>query len=515
MKKSPVTAHSPIASTDYQGYYLIPGFSQYVINKEGVLLHLKTTSHHKAGEPVKRESRSKQPVVWITPDHDRNQRLHVNKLVCLAFYGLPPSKKYVVGFHDENKLNIHSDNLYWMLPDKTEPATTEDNLKPPVEEKSPKEPTPKATKGKLLYGFNMFDFQLISGQTDEELSEKTGVALNKIHHSLAVNKDDEARPKFISDTGWVFSSKELSHWKYMMNHVSSVEKKLEYEHTVAVYARNTVTGVVLSGTSVVRLAEILKIDTSLIQPVFHYRNSVVNGPHGWQFSLSKPADLHWKEYAGQYYAYCQSRNEWFHGYSLFELSNQLPRVTVGHIITGLHYHTKEWNNDLSFHFEMVSDEFNLQSTEIEKLESVPPYINLIHYRGNDYRRIPGFSHYGINQLGDILVLQTVGTQEIGQIVSSVHVPNGNQKSVWLVPDSSSTLLPTPVLIPVDRLMKTQDLTQPFPRFDLPYVRVANDQSIPDPVSFNLTPDGHLVVLQGTQRLVVSSDYFETLRRLIQ
>ena len=100
--------HKPL---EIQGYRIIPGFSEYMINKEGTVIETFTQRR----VYPQRASANGYPYIFIhNPDKSRKMEIMVHRLVALAW--LPNNDyvyKCVVNHKNGDKHNYHVDNLEW------------------------------------------------------------------------------------------------------------------------------------------------------------------------------------------------------------------------------------------------------------------------------------------------------------------------------------------------------------------------------------------------------------------
>lgn len=95
---------------DIKGFYYIPGFSRYLINKEGVVLNavtLKEKQSHVAQGGYRQIS--------ITGEAGNSSRsIYIHRLLAFAFVPYPTNvKELTVNHKDLNRLNNSIDNLEW------------------------------------------------------------------------------------------------------------------------------------------------------------------------------------------------------------------------------------------------------------------------------------------------------------------------------------------------------------------------------------------------------------------
>ena len=544
MKKSSKLSYMPAQAASYPGYYLIPGFSAYAIDKEGSMIRLKKGTRYEVGSSVNWEPRSNRPVVWATPDNGKNQRTHVSYLVCLAFYGPQPANQ-VVTFRDNNPYNVKSDNLKWGKPGKKSAkvdATLED--KPSL-----KEPD--------WYGFNTITYELITAQAIDELSKKTGVASAKIYYSLGM-------PSFISDTGWVFRNEKIPEWETLYQTATQPEKRIGRTTPKCVYALNTNTGMLLLAPSINQMVTLTKVDKKTIREVFKKPDTFVSGTNGWVFTSSRPssADPFWVEYDKSYCAFNAVTRQHVEGNSIYELSN-LTGCPLEDIVEGLNdpnapIFLHDWTFSLQPSHPPLESIFPgpkvkipepvlgtieawLDSSKEEPTQPTP--VDPLSFIKEGYRIIPGYCRYAINKKGAVMVLVKLGIHKPGAILPYLYSSSFMVPKVWVLADGSSDEQLVAVNTLADLAFSKDAVTawtqrpgEP-PKVDerystpekeseeIPIVRVVEDTTSPitglglgnhfKPTSYALTSEGHLVIYQGSTELTILSDQFETLRRLIQ
>lgn len=104
-------AFTPQESTEYTGYFIVPGYSEILMARDSTIISVKDGRELRQSRPIPNSYR------WIkvySDDEGRyvNQSVHV--LVALAFRGLPPRDVKSIPNHlDGNKLNNHETNIEW------------------------------------------------------------------------------------------------------------------------------------------------------------------------------------------------------------------------------------------------------------------------------------------------------------------------------------------------------------------------------------------------------------------
>lgn len=99
--------YKAVESTEYQGWFPIPGFEGYYANGKGQILNSRTGLETYGG----RAGRYLKVSVYRT-GADRPSLCYVHDLVCRAFHGLP-QKGQVVLHLDDNRTNNKPTNLRW------------------------------------------------------------------------------------------------------------------------------------------------------------------------------------------------------------------------------------------------------------------------------------------------------------------------------------------------------------------------------------------------------------------
>ena len=545
MKKSSKPSYAPVPAQEYPDYYLIPGFSAYAVDIQGNIIRLKKGSRHEAGSSVKRETGSRRPVVWVTPDEGTNQRTHVSHLVCLAFYGLQPDNQ-VVTFRDKDQHNVNAANLKWGKPSKkSAKADVAPNDKPSVKE----EPT--------WFGFNTITYELVSSQVPADLHEKTGVAPGKIYYSVG-------EPSFISDTGWLFRNEKIPEWDTLHQTATEPDKRIGRTAPKRVYALNLKTCMMLLAPSINQMVTLTGNDKKIIREVFKKPDTFISGTNGWVFTSSRPssADPFWVEYDKSYCAFNAVTRQHVEGNSIYELSN-LTGCPLEDIVEGLNdpnapIFLHDWTFSLQPSHPPLESIFPgpkvkipepvlgtieawLDSSKEEPTQPTP--VDPLSFIKEGYRIIPGYCRYAINKKGAVMVLVKLGIHKPGAILPYLYSSSFMVPKVWVLADGSSDEQLVAVNTLADLAFSKDAVTawtqrpgEP-PKVDerystpekesekIPIVRVIEDTTSPitglglgnhfKPTSYALTSEGHLVIYQGSTELTILSDQFETLRRLIQ
>lgn len=98
---------SPVESS-LEGYYRVPGFSDYAINKNGVVVDLLS------GEIMPTHRSTGYVYTCIHPDSsDAAISIGIHRLLASAFYGPPPTKSAIPNHIDGVKDNNVSSNIEW------------------------------------------------------------------------------------------------------------------------------------------------------------------------------------------------------------------------------------------------------------------------------------------------------------------------------------------------------------------------------------------------------------------
>ena len=102
-----VVVYTPVESSQ-QGFFVIPGYSIYGANREGVIKNLRT-GH------VKRPYRIRGYLATtVMPDREKKMKwMFIHRLVAMAFHGPEPEDKPIVNHLDGSKDNNRPENLEW------------------------------------------------------------------------------------------------------------------------------------------------------------------------------------------------------------------------------------------------------------------------------------------------------------------------------------------------------------------------------------------------------------------
>lgn len=102
-----MSAYKPKPYTEKQGWFEIPGFSQYAANRNGFILNKKLENSTEGAISGRYRK------VCVYADGEKEPKLrYTHNLICRAFYG-PPKKKQVVTHKDNVRLNNRPKNLQW------------------------------------------------------------------------------------------------------------------------------------------------------------------------------------------------------------------------------------------------------------------------------------------------------------------------------------------------------------------------------------------------------------------
>lgn len=98
---------TPKESEEFAGWFEIPGYSNYLANKEGEIMNKKFTNPTKGGNA----GRYLKTKVYAD-GNDEPEMVYVHTLICLAFHGKPKNGQVVLHKDDNRENNTH-DNLSW------------------------------------------------------------------------------------------------------------------------------------------------------------------------------------------------------------------------------------------------------------------------------------------------------------------------------------------------------------------------------------------------------------------
>lgn len=101
-----------IGTSQYPGFYFIPGVSRYLINEDGVIINYLSG---KSRRPKTRKLSRQYEERSIILDTDKPSGLGLHRLLCLVFKEYPSNvDKLDVNHIDLNPSNNHLDNLEWV-----------------------------------------------------------------------------------------------------------------------------------------------------------------------------------------------------------------------------------------------------------------------------------------------------------------------------------------------------------------------------------------------------------------
>jgi len=97
---------------------IVPGFPDYAVSSAGDIKRVgtSTTKRKPSGAPLRAAS-SRSGYLHVTLCHmGMKAQLRVNRIVCAAFHGQPPSPMHHAAHNDGNRKNNSARNLRWALP---------------------------------------------------------------------------------------------------------------------------------------------------------------------------------------------------------------------------------------------------------------------------------------------------------------------------------------------------------------------------------------------------------------
>lgn len=109
------TIYTPVESSEFPGYYLIPGIKNYIINEYGIVRQLFESKYKKYGDIITSSSVGKLKYLRnrLLLKYGKYKKYANHRLVCLAFYGLPGPGQTDVNHKDGIRYNNYFKNLEW------------------------------------------------------------------------------------------------------------------------------------------------------------------------------------------------------------------------------------------------------------------------------------------------------------------------------------------------------------------------------------------------------------------
>lgn len=104
----------PIESTQYPGFYIIPGISKYVVNTVGDVKIINDSRNKKAGDTIANTLYINGYINnYIIFDDNSSKQYGNHRLICLAFYGPPGPEQTDVNHIDGISDSNYFKNLCW------------------------------------------------------------------------------------------------------------------------------------------------------------------------------------------------------------------------------------------------------------------------------------------------------------------------------------------------------------------------------------------------------------------
>ena len=190
--------YDPIESKMYPGYYLIPGYSWYAINKQGEIIQVVRTRKRQKGEKLHVCTCSETGRYSVAVTSDRKSRVSgsvgINVLMCLAFCGPKPTETSVASYVDKDFTNLHYTNIQWIDRSSLQEYKYNARLK-------------KATGNiKPISAFNIDSKEVVHARSIKALSELLGLSPTGITYVIT------KRYKKYSSR-WIFSYNPNEDWE--------------------------------------------------------------------------------------------------------------------------------------------------------------------------------------------------------------------------------------------------------------------------------------------------------------
>lgn len=265
----------PIESTQYPGFYIIPGIKDYVTNIFGNVKQLFDSRDIKTGDIITNTLTKRGYLTnGIRFNNGKYKNYSNHRLVCLAFYGPPKPKQKHCNHKDGIRDNNYFKNVEWCTPLENIQHAWDNGL----------------SAGKVVYVWDTIsdpdrcNIKLYSTITAAAMD--MGIPTNSLHNSL------------------LNESKRLYLKRYVAKYIDdiapwpSLDTIRKNSKTVVISAKNMDTGEIYKATSIIELSLLIKINENCISRAIK-RN--IPSSHGiWLYAYGN-ADIDWDKLEQHYH----------------------------------------------------------------------------------------------------------------------------------------------------------------------------------------------------------------------